>query len=262
MRSRMWSRTLLGIAALALSGIGLGAPAAHAAGEAMEPIRVSWPHDGIFGRFDRAATQRGLQVFREVCAACHGLNLVAFRNLMDIGLPEEQVRAIAAEYQVADEPDEFGEPTQRPALPSDRYPPPYPNEQAARAANAGALPPDLSLATKAAEEGEDYIYSILRGYVEPPPDVEPPSPGLHYNAYFAGNWIAMPPPLFEGGVAYADGTEATIAQMAFDVTTFLHWAAEPKLEERKQTGLKTMLFLIVLTGLLYATKRKVWADAH
>ena len=257
----MWSGRWVRAAALALGGLGFGS-LAQAAEEALEPIRVSWPHHGIFGTYDRAAAQRGFQVYREVCAACHGLSLVAFRNLQDIGFNEEQVRAIAAEYEVPGEPDDFGEPTTRPALASDVFPPPYPNEAAARAANQGALPPDLALMTKAAEEGEDYVYSLLRGYVEPPPDAVPPREGLHFNAYFPGNWIAMPPPLFEGGITYADGTEASIPQMAHDVTVFLSWTAEPKLEERKQTGLKTMLFLIVLTGLLYATKRKIWADAH
>lgn len=257
----MRSSVVVSGAMLMAAALGAGAPA-QAVEEALEPIEVDWPHEGIFGAFDRAAAQRGFQVFREVCSACHSMDYVAFRNLQDLDFDEEQVRAIAAEYQVAGPPDEFGEPTQQPAEPSDRIPPPYPNEQAARAANGGALPPDLSLLTKASEAGSDYVYSVLRGYVEPPPEAEPPREGLFYNAYFPGNWIAMPPPLSDGAVSYADGTEATVEQMAYDVTTFMSWAAEPKLEERKQTGLKVMLFLVVLTGLMYATKRKIWADVH
>jgi ubiquinol-cytochrome c reductase cytochrome c1 subunit len=246
-------------AALVLAASGLEASAQVA--EAPEPIEVRWPHEGIFGTFDRAAAQRGLQVYREVCSACHGLTYVAFRNLVELGFSEDQVDALAAEYTVTDGPDDTGEMFERPARPADPIPPPYPNDQAARAANAGALPPELSLITKARAEGSDYVYSLLVGYEEPPPDVEAPE-GMYYNAFFPGHWIAMPPPLQEGLVAYADGTEATIPQMAADVTTFLTWAGEPTLEQRKQTGLKVMLFLIVFTGLCYATMRKVWADAH
>jgi ubiquinol-cytochrome c reductase cytochrome c1 subunit len=248
-----------GAAALVLAASALG----HAvqAAEEIDPIEVDWPHEGIFGSFDRAAAQRGFQVYREVCSVCHGLTYVAFRNLMELGFSEDQVRALAAEYTVIDGPDENGEMFERPALPSDPIPPPYPNEQAARAANAGALPPDLSLITKARPEGSDYLYSLLLGYEEPPPDVEARE-GMYYNLYFPGHWIAMPPPLQDGQVTYADGTEATVPQMAADVTTFLTWAGEPTLEQRKQTGLKTMLFLIVFTGLCYATMRKVWAYAH
>lgn len=235
--------------------------AAQAAEEVLPPIEVDWPHEGIFGAFDYAAVQRGFKVYEEVCAACHGLDYVAFRHLQDIGFDEEQVRAIASQYQVTDGPDDQGEMYQREGRPSDRIPPPYPNEQAARAANGGALPPDLSLITKARADGSDYLYSLLRGYEEPPADAEP-RPGMSYNLYFPGHWIAMPPPLSAGIVTYDDGTDATVEQMAFDVTSFLTWAAEPKLEERKQAGLKVVLFLVVLTALFYATKRKIWSDAH
>jgi ubiquinol-cytochrome c reductase cytochrome c1 subunit len=248
-----------GAAALVIAASGLGHAALAA--EEVEPIEMSWPHEGFFGTFDRSASQRGFQVYREVCSACHGLSYVAFRNLMDLGFSEDQVRALAAEYTVTDGPDENGEMFERPARPADPIPPPYPNEQAARAANGGALPPDLSLITKARADGSDYVYSILVGYEEPPADVEARE-GMYYNAYFPGHWIAMPPPLEDGLVAYADGTEATVPQMAADVTNFLTWAAEPTLERRKQTGLKAMLFLIVFTGLCYATMRKVWAHAH
>ena len=249
-----------GAAALVLAA-SMVAPSAHAAVGETDPIEVDWPHEGFFGTFDRAAAQRGFQVYREVCSVCHGITYVAFRNLMELGFSEDQVRALAAEYTVVDGPDDTGEMFERPARPTDPIPPPYPNEQAARAANAGALPPELSLITKARHEGSDYTYSVLVGYEEPPADVEPRE-GLYYNAYFPGHWIAMPPPLQEGLVEYADGTEATVPQMAADVTQFLTWAGEPTLEQRKQTGLKAMLFLLVFTGLCYATMRKVWADAH
>jgi ubiquinol-cytochrome c reductase cytochrome c1 subunit len=249
----------VGAAALVLAAGALEASAQIA--EAPEPIAVSWPHDGVFGTFDRAAGQRGFQVYREVCSACHGLTYVAFRNLAELGFSEEQVRALAAEYSVEDGPDDTGEMFERPAVPADAIPPPYPNDQAARAANGGALPPELSLITKARAGGSDYLFSLLVGYEEPPAEAEGPE-GTYYNAYFPGHWIAMPPPLSEGVVSYGDGTEATVPQMAADVTTFLTWAAEPTLEQRKQTGLKVTLFLIVFTGLCYATMRKVWAYAH
>lgn len=255
--SRLWTA---GAAALVLTASAVG-HSAHAAGEAVAPIEVDWQHDGMFGTFDRAAAQRGFQVYREVCSACHGLTYIAFRNLTDLGFSADQVAALAAQYSVEDGPDDTGEMYERPARPADPIPPPYPNDQAARAANGGALPPELSLITKARAGGADYVYSLLAGYEEPPAD-EPEREGLYYNAFFAGHWIAMPPPMQEGLVTYADGTEATAPQMAADVATFLTWAGEPTLEQRKQSGLKVMLFLIVFTGLCYATMRKVWADAH
>jgi ubiquinol-cytochrome c reductase cytochrome c1 subunit len=229
--------------------------------EAPEPIEVDWQHEGVFGTFDRAAVQRGFQVYREVCSACHGLTYIAFRNLADLGFSEEQIRALAAEYTVEDGPNDEGEMFERPAVPADPIPPPYPNPQAARVANGGALPPELSLITKARANGSDYVYSLMVGYEGAPAEAEAPE-GMYYNAYFPGHWIAMPPPLNEGAVSYGDGTEATVEQMAADVTTFLTWAGEPTLEQRKQSGLKVMLFLIVFTGLCYATMRKIWATAH
>jgi ubiquinol-cytochrome c reductase cytochrome c1 subunit len=259
MSMSMSSLRTMGAAALVLLAGVLESSAQIA--EAPEPIEVDWQHEGLFGSFDRAAAQRGFQVYREVCSGCHGLTFVAFRNLMALGFSEDQVRALAAEYTVTDGPDENGEMFERPAVPADPIPPPYPNDQAARVANGGALPPELSLITKARADGSNYVYSVLVGYEEPPADVEPRE-ALYYNAFFPGHWIAMPPPLFEDQVTYADGTQATIPQMAADVTTFLTWAGEPTLEQRKQTGLKAMLFLLVFTGLCYATMRKVWADAH
>jgi ubiquinol-cytochrome c reductase cytochrome c1 subunit len=249
----------IGAAALVLAANASEAAAQIA--EAPEPIAVDWQHVGMFGTFDRAAAQRGFQVYREVCSACHGLTHVAFRNLVDLGFNEEQVQALAAEYTVEDGPNDEGEMFERPAVPADPIPPPYPNPQAARVANGGALPPELSLITKARANGPDYVYSLMVGYEEPPAEAEAPE-GMYYNAYFPGHWIAMPPPLDAGLVEYGDGTEASVEQMAADVTTFLTWAGEPTLEQRKRSGLKVMLFLIVLTGLCYATMRKVWAHAH
>lgn len=241
-------------------GLGLAAPAQAAEG-ALEPVPQNWSFNGLFGHYDRAAAQRGLQVYREVCAACHALDYVAFRNLAALGYNEDEVKAIAEQYEITDGPDDQGEMFQRPGRPTDYFPAPFENDASARLANGGALPPDLSLITKARASGSDYLDSLLQGYEEPPADVEGP-PGTYYNLYFPGHFLAMPPPLAEGAITYADGTEATVAQMSSDVTTFLTWAAEPTLEARKESGLKVMLFLIVLTALLFATKRKVWAPIH
>jgi ubiquinol-cytochrome c reductase cytochrome c1 subunit len=250
---------IVAAAALILAATALKVSAQIA--ETPEPLHVKWHHDGPFGTFDRAAAQRGFQVYREVCSTCHSLTYVAFRNLTDLGFSPEQVEALAAEYTVTDGPNDEGEMFERPARPSDPIPPPYPNPQAARVANGGALPPDLSLITKARAGGTDYVFSIPQGYSEPPPGESGPE-GTYYNAYFPGHWIAMPPPLQDGAVQYADGTQATVPQMAEDVATFLTWAGEPTLEQRKRTGLKVTLFLVVFTGLTYATMRKVWTHAH
>jgi ubiquinol-cytochrome c reductase cytochrome c1 subunit len=254
-------RTAL-VGALLLGWLGLvGASSPAGAQEAAAPIQRGWSFEGFFGTFDRSAAQRGLQVYREVCQTCHGLEYVAFRNLEALGFTENEVSAIAAEYQITDGPNDEGEMFERPGRSSDHFPSPFPNDQAARLANGGALPPDLSLITKARADGTNYVFSLLQGYEDPPPGEEGLE-GLYYNAYFPNHWIAMPPPLFEDGIAYADGSTASIEQMASDVAMFLTWAGEPTLEARKQTGLKVMLFLIILTGLFYATKRKIWAAAH
>ncbi len=232
------------------------------AAEEAEPPASDWPHKGPFGTFDRAALQRGFQVYREVCAACHSLRFVAFRNLTEIGFTTGQVKAIADnwDYAVATL-DAEGEPTERQPLPSDQLVPPFPNAAAARAANGGANPPDLSLIVKARGGGEDYIKALLTGYADPPEGVEL-GDGLSYNRYFPGHQIAMPPPLGEDAVEYADGTPATTEQMADDVVSFLAWAAEPTLEARKRMGFKVVSFLVVLTTLLFFVMRRVWADQH
>jgi ubiquinol-cytochrome c reductase cytochrome c1 subunit len=232
------------------------------AAKAPDPPDHDWSFSGVFGTFDRATLQRGLQVYREVCASCHSLDLIAFRNLAGIGLGPDEIQAIAEEYEVEDGPDDEGEMFMRPAKASDRFVPPFANEQAARASNNGAYPPDLSLMTKARDGGTDYVFGLLVGYEEEPPEDVEMMEGMYYNKYFPGHQIAMGPPLFEDAVEYADGTEATLDQEAHDVVTFLAWAAQPELEERKRLGVKVMLFLIVLTAMLYAVKRKIWSDVH
>jgi len=254
-------RLTLSLIALVAAGLAHGTSPAVAA-EAETPIIHShWHHDGVFGAYDRAAVQRGLQVYLNVCATCHAAKYFRFRNLESLGYDEEEIKAIAAQYEVTDGPNDAGEMFQRQARPSDGKPAPFPNEQAARAANGGAYPLDLSLIAKARHGGTDYIYSVLVGYEDPPAGFTVPD-GMNYNKYFPGHLIAMPPILQDDAVTYADGTKATRAQLAQDVAQFLTWLAEPKMEARKQTGIKVMLFLIVLTGLLYAYKRRIWAEVH
>lgn len=256
-------RLMIGALA-AFLGLGVAvtaAPRSSLSAEAIELPDRQWSFEGIFGSFDMNSVQRGLQVYLEVCAGCHGLELIAFRNLSDLGYNEDEVKAIAANFTVIDGPDDNGEMFERPGLPFDRFPPPFANDKAAAAANGGAVPPDLSLMAKARMNGADYLHALLTGYRDPPPDFDLLD-GLSYNEYFPGHQIAMAQPLDDGYVEYMDGTEATLDQMAIDVTTFLAWTAEPELEERKQMGIKVILFLIVLTGLLYAVKRKIWADLH
>ncbi len=229
--------------------------------EAAKIPRQNWSFSGIFGTFDRAQLQRGFTVYKNVCSACHGMNLIAYRNLTEIGFSEDEVKAIAAEYEVTDGPNDEGEMFQRPARPSDRFRKPFANENAARAANNGAAPPDLSLMIKAREDGANYVYALLTGYGEPPADMKM-ADGMIYNKHFPGGQIAMAPPISEGVVEYADGTKATMEQVSRDVVAFLAWVAEPEMEARKRLGVKVILFLLVLTGMLYAVKRKVWADVH
>ncbi|MER2519217.1 MAG: cytochrome c1 [Bdellovibrionales bacterium] len=221
-----------------------------------------WPHDGVIGTYDRAALRRGLQVYREVCAACHSLKYVAYRNLADLGYSEAEIKSIAAESQVTDGPNDQGEMYTRPALPSDKLVAPFANDQAARVANNGALPPDLSLIIKARQGHEDYVYSLLTGYGLTPSAEEHIMEGMNFNPYFAGHQIAMPSPLSEGAVTYTDGAPATVERMAQDVTQFLAWSGDPKMEERKRVGVKAILFLLVFAGVMAAVKLRVWRGAH
>ena len=256
MRRFSWTK-LFGTVALA----GMIAGSAAEAAEVPTPISRDWAHQGIFGSFDRAALQRGLQVYQGVCSGCHGLKYVAFRNLGDLGYSDAEINAFAENFWVEDGPDEFGDMFERPAAPFDHWRSPFANEAAARAANGGAYPLDLSLITKARAGGEDYVYSLLVGYSDPPADEEL-MPGMHWNDYFPGHQIAMAQPLWPDMVDYQDGTEPTISQMAADVTQFLHWAADPHMESRKQMGVKVILFLIVLSIIFYAYKRRVWRDVE
>ena len=230
-----------------------------------EPKEVSFPSDGIAGKFDRQQLQRGFQVYKEVCAACHGLRLVAFRNLAELGYNEDEVKAIAANWPI-ETPDvdpDTGEMSTRASLPADKFPQPFANNVAAAAANNNAIPPDLSLITKAREGGAPYIYSLLTGYQNPPanlPAANRPGPNLYYNPYFANLNLAMAPPITTAGqVSYSDGTEATISQMAKDVSAFLVWTAEPTLEKRHQAGWATIAFLIIATILGYLAYKTIWA---
>jgi ubiquinol-cytochrome c reductase cytochrome c1 subunit len=245
------------IASVLAFGLGLGAASAA---EAPKPPTQKWAHTGFFGTFDRAELQRGFQVYKEVCAACHAMHQIRYRNLAGIGLSEAEIAAIAKEYEVTDGPNDEGDMFQRPARPSDRFKSPFPNQQAARAANGGAYPPDLSLIAKNRVGGENYLYALLTGYKETPPAGVTLMDGMYYNDWFAGHQIGMAPPLSDDRVTYADGTKATLAQQAHDVSVFLAWAASPHLEARNSLGVKVMLFLIILAGLLYATKRRVWRD--
>ncbi|MBY0335449.1 MAG: cytochrome c1 [Acetobacteraceae bacterium] len=247
----------LAVAATVTLG-GLTSPAL-AAGEAPPPPDTRFSFDGFFGTFDRGSLQRGFQVYKEVCSACHAMRQLSYRNLLDIGLTEEQVRALAAQFTVTDGPNDEGNMFERPARLSDRFRRPFANEQAARAANNGAYPPDLSVMVKARPNGADYLYALLTGYKDPPAGFQMQD-GMNYNEWFPGHQIAMPNVLNDGQVDFADGTQATVSQMARDVTTFLAWAAEPELETRRQMGVKILIFLAILGGLVYATKRKVWAD--
>jgi ubiquinol-cytochrome c reductase cytochrome c1 subunit len=270
-------RKYIAAGALALASVA-GAGLAWAAGAHVELKKVEWSFAGIFGTYDRAAAQRGFQVYRDVCASCHSLSLVAYRNLQELGLSEAAVKGIAAEVQIPDV-GEDGAAMERPGKPSDRFRKPFPNEAAARAANNGAYPPDLSLIVKARPDGANYLYSLLLGY----DDVDKMSPadkakvglasdwklqdGMNFNRYYnpephTGFQIAMPQPLRDEQVQYTDGTKATLDQTARDVTMFLAWAAEPRLEDRKRTGVRVLIFLIVLAGVMLAVQRKVWANAH
>lgn len=226
--------------------------------KALHPKEMKWNFDGFFGSIDKQSTQRGYQVYKEICSSCHTLNLVAYRSLTDIGFSEDEVKQIAAEYNVTDGPNDDGEMFERPALPSDKFVGPYANEQAARSVNGGAYPPDLSLIIKSRHDGANYVYSLITGFADAPEGFHM-NDGKNYNPYFEGRQISMPAPISDDGqVTYNDGTYATKEQMTLDVVNFLQWAAEPETEHRKKMGVRTMIFLGILFAILIAAKKAVW----
>lgn len=234
----------------------------HASSDQKRPLQRHWSFDGISGQVDKQSAQRGFQVYKEVCSACHGLSRVAFRNLQELGFSEAEVKALAATYEVEDGPNDDGEMFKRPGKPSDSFVPPYPNENAARAANNGAYPPDLSLIIKARPDGANYVHSLLTGYEQAPAGFEL-GDGQYYNPYMPGSRLAMPAPLREEGqVSYTDGTKATVEQMSIDVVNFLQWAAEPEMEARKQMGIKALIYLAIFTVFMYLAKRNLWNKIH
>ncbi len=229
--------------------------------EKVEYLKTDWTFKGLFGKFDRASLQRGYQVYTEVCAACHSMKYLSYRNLSEKGGPEfsvAQAKAIAASFEVTDGPNADGDMFQRPGKLSDKFVMPYENVKAAEAANGGAYPPDMSVLVKARGGGVDYIYSLLQGYEEAPSGITLDD-GVHYNKYMYGNKIKMSAPLSEDIVEYSDGTKATVEQMSKDVTTFLMWAAEPSLEARHQMGFKAIIYLIILTILVYFSMKRIWS---
>ncbi len=271
---------LLAVAVGAAGLVGMPGRALAQEHEQAEPVRNHWSFAGPFGRYDTAQLQRGFKIYREVCSTCHSINLLAFRNLGDPGGPQftaAEVAAIAAEYKIKDGPNDQGEMFERPGRPADHFPPPFPNEQTARLANGGALPPDMSVLAKARqyergfpwfvidiftqyqELGVDYIVSVLKGYAQKPAAMTMPD-GMQYNTYFPGNAIGMPPPLADGVVTYTDGSPQTLDQYSKDIAAFLMWSAEPTLDVRKRTGFQVIIFLVILSVLLYFTKKKIWHD--
>jgi ubiquinol-cytochrome c reductase cytochrome c1 subunit len=264
----------------AISAFALVSGTALAAETQREAKDIAFSFEGPFGKFDKGQLQRGYKVYKEVCANCHSMTFMSFRNLADPGGPgftEKQVEALAATFTVKDGPDASGEMVDRPALPSDPFPSPFPNPEAAAAANGGAYPPDLSLITKFRPGwygtinqlkngigGPQYVYSVLTGYEDPPANIAGEVPdGKYYNTYFAnGHFIGMPPPLSDEQVTFDDGAPNKVDDMARDVSAFLAWTAEPKMEERKSLGFMSIIYLTLLAGLLYFVKKRVWADQH
>lgn len=256
---RRLSTALLG--ALAGGLLTASAPAVAQEADAPVPPSQSWSFDGPFGAFDLASVQRGFQIYQEVCSNCHSMRLLHYRDLAGIGLSADQVKAVAAAATVPAGTNDQGEPITGPGLPSSPFKAPFANEKAARAANNGALPPDQSLIVNARQDGANYVYAVLTGYADPPADFKMQE-GMNYNKMFPGHQIAMPPPLQPDQIQYADGTKATLDQEARDIVNFLYWAANPEMVVRKQVGIRVVLFLALMTGVTYAVKRKVWAQAH
>jgi ubiquinol-cytochrome c reductase cytochrome c1 subunit len=240
----------------------LASPAAMAAGGAAHPKQMQWSFDGVFGRVDKPAAQRGFQVYKEVCSACHSLKRVSFRQLQDLGFPEAEVKSLAAGYTITDGPNDAGDMFERPGRLSDYLPRPHANDKAAAAANGGALPPDLSLIIKARHDGANYVYSLLTGYGQAVPEHVSVPEGAHYNPYMDGSVIKMAAPLANDSVTYQDETKATLDQQVMDVVNFLQWAAEPEMEARKSMGIKVMLFLGIMTVFFYLVKKRIWSDLH
>ena len=274
-------RNILVLAGL-LAALTLPAAAQVPSHDSPQPTRLKWSFAGPFGKYDQAQLQRGFKIYREVCAGCHSIDMLSFRNLAEAGGPGytvAQAEALATEYKIKDGPNDQGEMFERPGRLADRFPAPFANEQAARAANGGSLPPDFSVIAKARtyergfpwfvldaitqyqEQGPDYIAALLKGYTEKPKDMQMPE-WMQYNMYFPGQAIAMPPPLQAGQVSYDDDSPPTLDQYSKDMAAFLMWAAEPHLTARKRLGFQAMIFLLVLTGLFYFTKKKVWAAVH
>ena len=246
---------------LSLIIVFLATPLSSYAAEKVEYLKTDWSFKGLFGKFDRGALQRGYQVYTEVCASCHSMKYLSYRNLSEKGGPEfteQQAKAIAASFDVTDGPNSDGEMFTRPGKLSDKFVMPYENVKAAQAANGGAYPPDMSVLVKARGGGVDYIYSLLQGYEDPPAGIILDE-GVHYNKYMYGNKIKMSNPLSDGLVEYSDGTNATVEQMSKDVTTFLMWTAEPHLETRHKMGFKAIVYLIILTILVYFSMKRIWS---
>ncbi|MDH3335297.1 MAG: cytochrome c1 [Rhodospirillaceae bacterium] len=256
----MSKRNLIIAAALSVSfAFSLASGTAKASGAGAEPLPdYKWGFEGIFGSFDKAQLKRGARVYLDVCSSCHSIEMIYYRNLVDIGFSEDEAKDIASEYEVQDGPDDEGEMFMRPARLSDRFVKPFANEKAARASNGGAFPPDLSVITKARKGGANYIYGLMTGYEDDAPEGFEMSEGTHYNRYFPGHQIFMAQPLFDESVEYEDGTEATLDQHAKDISAFLAWSSNPELEERKSLGVKVILYLIILTAMFYALKRRIW----
>ena len=232
---------------------------AYAAGDTPKFDKQYWSFDGITGTYDREQLQKGFQVYREVCAACHSMDRIHYRNLSALGYSPEQIKAVASEYTVTDGPNDEGDMFERPAILADPFKNPFDNDKAARYANNGAHPPDLSLIVKARKDGANYVYALLTGYSEPKHGVEL-GPNMHYNEVYPGHQIAMAQPISDGQVFWSDGNEATVEEAAYAVTNFLAWASRPELEARKRMGIQVVLFLIVFAGIMYKVKRKIWAD--
>lgn len=243
---------------VALAGFALGAPARA---EEAAPPSQSWSFAGPLGTVDEAAAQRGFQVYADACANCHGLKYLHYRDLSGIGFTPDQIKKIAARFEVPSGFDNQGNLVTRPATPASPFRPPFPNDEAARAMLNGALPPDLSLIVSSFPNGPNYIYALLTGYQDAPADVKL-ADGMNYNPYFPGHQIAMPPPLNEGDIAYTDGTASTVAQNAHDVVTFLAWAAHPDMVQRKRIGFGVVLYFLGMAGVTFALKRRIWHGVH